>query len=58
MYKEGYNVHDLTLIFKTTKHYISSVLKENGIKIQRNKLSYKEYNISKSVQTRLDNSKG
>lgn len=58
MYKEGYNVHDLTLIFKTTKHYISSVLKENGIKIQKNKLSYKEYNISKSVQTQTGNAEG
>ena len=56
--KEGYNIHDLTLIFKTTKHQISSVLKENGIKIQRNKLSYEEYNISKSVQTQTGNAEG
>lgn len=58
MYKEGYNIKDLMKIFKTDKPYVSKVLKENGITIQRNKLSYKEYNTSTSVQTQTDNAEG
>ena len=34
-YNVGYNIQDLIKIFHTTKKYISRVLKENGIKIQR-----------------------
>lgn len=58
MYKEGYNIKDLMKIFKTDKPYVSKVLKENGITIQRNKLSHKEYNTSTSVQTQTGNAEG
>lgn len=34
-YNEGYNIQDLIKMFHTNKKYISKVLKENGIKIQR-----------------------
>lgn len=34
-YKEGYNIQDLIKMFHTSKRYISKVLKENNVKIQR-----------------------
>lgn len=49
-YKEGYNIQDLTKIFHSSKKYISNVLYNAGISIQRGRKSI-EYNISKSVQT-------
>lgn len=36
-YNEGYNIQDLIKIFHSSKGYISRVLKENGIKIERNR---------------------
>lgn len=34
-YKEGYNIQDLIKMFHSSKRYISKVLKENGVEIQR-----------------------
>lgn len=36
-YNEGYNIQDLIKMFHSSKRYISKVLKENGIKIERNR---------------------
>lgn len=36
-YNEGYNIQDLIKIFHSSKRYISKVLKENGIKIHKNR---------------------
>lgn len=50
-YLEGYNIQDLVKMFHSQKMYISKILKNNGITIQRGRKSILEYNISKSVQT-------
>lgn len=36
-YNEGYNIQDLIKIFHSSKRYISKVLKENGIKVHKNR---------------------
>lgn len=57
-YLEGYNIQDLVKIFHSQKMYISRILKNNGITIQRGRKSILEYNISKSVQTLTGNAEG
>lgn len=50
LYRDGYNINDLTKVFHCNKKYISKVLHNAGVPIQKDKRSI-EYNISKSVQT-------
>lgn len=57
-YLEGYNIQDLVKMFHSQKMYISRILKNNGIKIQRGRKAILEYNISKSVQILTDNAEG
>lgn len=57
-YLEGYNIQDLVKMFHSQKMYISQILKNNGITIQRGRKAILEYNISKSVQTLTDNAEG
>lgn len=57
-YLEGYNIQDLVKMFHSQKMYISKILKNNGITIQRGRKSILEYNISKSVQTLTDIAEG